>query len=171
MHYFARRLPQSRSKTFFRNSSSRYHQQHHISTTGPSSRTELPHRPTTMPPKQRIVVQRAEPASYQSKGILRSTYDTVTSAENAPVVRSILAFGVRRPRYLVRLSVDLHLCHRPPSPYFRAHGRRCSSLRTSNPPRTLRQPRKVHANSSLQAINYEAGAGCYLKRIFGKRVR
>lgn len=54
-----------------------------------------------MPPKQRIVVQRAEPASYQSKGMLRNTYDTVTSAENAPVVRSILAFGVRRPRYPV----------------------------------------------------------------------
>lgn len=48
-----------------------------------------------MPPKQRIVVQRGPPAGSEPKGTLRSTYDTLTSSENAPVVHSVLAFGVR----------------------------------------------------------------------------
>lgn len=48
-----------------------------------------------MPPKQqRIVVQRAGGPGPQSKGFLSSTYSTLTSSENASVVRSILAFGV-----------------------------------------------------------------------------
>ena len=51
-----------------------------------------------MPPKQqRIVVQRGPAGGSESKGALRSTYDTLTSSENAPVVRSILAFGVCHP--------------------------------------------------------------------------
>lgn len=47
-----------------------------------------------MPPQQRIVVQRGPASGYEPKGALRSTYDTLTSSENAAVVRSILAFGV-----------------------------------------------------------------------------
>lgn len=32
------------------------------------------------------------------KGYFRSTYDTLTSSENAAVVKSIAAFGVSNPR-------------------------------------------------------------------------
>ncbi|CCF44756.1 hypothetical protein CH063_03420 [Colletotrichum higginsianum] len=45
-----------------------------------------------MPPK-RIVVERGSPRSRQPKGYFRSTYDALTSSENAPVVRSIVVFG------------------------------------------------------------------------------
>lgn len=85
------------SKKHFPVDSSHHHQRHISSIITHHPNSNLSSRPITMPPKQRIVVQRAEPSSYQSKGMLRSTYDTVTSTENAPVVRSILAFGVRRP--------------------------------------------------------------------------
>lgn len=46
-----------------------------------------------MPPK-RIVVERAGPRSRQPKGYFRSTYDALTSSENAPIVRSVAIFGV-----------------------------------------------------------------------------
>ncbi|PKS07472.1 hypothetical protein jhhlp_006076 [Lomentospora prolificans] len=47
-----------------------------------------------MPPKQqRIVVQRAGGPGPQPQGFFSSTYSTLTSPENASVVRSILAFG------------------------------------------------------------------------------
>ncbi|KAK2730446.1 putative TOM-6 tom6 protein (translocase of the outer mitochondrial membrane (TOM) complex) [Colletotrichum asianum] len=46
-----------------------------------------------MPPK-RIVVERAGgPRTRQPKGYFRSTYDALTSSENAPIVRSIAIFG------------------------------------------------------------------------------
>lgn len=63
-----------------------------------------------MPPKQqRIVVQRGGAGGPESKGALRNTYDTLTSSENAPVVRSILAFGVRPPLPSTRLLLRSEL--------------------------------------------------------------
>ena len=49
--------------------------------------------PHKMPPK-RIVVERSAPRSRAPKGVFASTYETLTSAENAAMVRSITAFGV-----------------------------------------------------------------------------
>lgn len=48
--------------------------------------------PTTMPPKYVTGGRRVAP-----KGYFRSTYDTLTSSENAAVVKSIAAFGVSNP--------------------------------------------------------------------------
>ncbi|OLN81152.1 hypothetical protein CCHL11_09549 [Colletotrichum chlorophyti] len=44
-------------------------------------------------PAKRIVVERGNPRSRQPKGYFRSTYDALTSSENAPIVRSIAIFG------------------------------------------------------------------------------
>lgn len=46
-----------------------------------------------MPPKYVTGGRRVAP-----KGYFRSTYDTLTSSENAAVVKSIAAFGVSNPR-------------------------------------------------------------------------
>ncbi|TPX08089.1 uncharacterized protein E0L32_010289 [Thyridium curvatum] len=46
-----------------------------------------------MPPK-RVLVETSSRSRGGSKGVFRQTYDTLTSAENAPVVRSIAVFGV-----------------------------------------------------------------------------
>lgn len=59
-----------------------------------------------MPPKYVTGGRRAAP-----KGYFRSTYDTLTSSENAAVVKSIAAFGVSNPRLF---RDDLF--------WFRAHG-------------------------------------------------
>lgn len=48
-----------------------------------------------MPPK-RVLVETSSRSRGGSKGVFRQTYDTLTSAENAPVVRSIAVFGVCR---------------------------------------------------------------------------
>ncbi|KAK3942821.1 TOM core complex subunit [Diplogelasinospora grovesii] len=47
-----------------------------------------------MPPKRITVEKASAPRSRAQKGYLRSTYDTLTSPENASVVRSVTAFGV-----------------------------------------------------------------------------
>lgn len=47
-----------------------------------------------MPPK-RIYVEKG--SRRAPKGFFGSTYDALTSAENATVVRSIAIFGVRNP--------------------------------------------------------------------------
>ncbi|KAI1079740.1 hypothetical protein F5B20DRAFT_580895 [Whalleya microplaca] len=44
-----------------------------------------------MPTK--VVVERSAPRSRAPKGYFRSTYDAVTSPENADVVRSVAVFG------------------------------------------------------------------------------
>ncbi|TVY57511.1 hypothetical protein LCER1_G002032 [Lachnellula cervina] len=48
-----------------------------------------------MPPKQRIPIQPATPSrrSPSSKGYFAQTYNTLTSPENASVVRSVVVFG------------------------------------------------------------------------------
>jgi hypothetical protein len=49
------------------------------------------------PNKQRIVVERADRrrATAKPKSFVSQTYETLTSPENASVVRSIAVFGVR----------------------------------------------------------------------------
>ncbi len=48
-----------------------------------------------MPPKK-VTIEGARPRRRASKGgYLRVTYDTITSPENASVVRSVAIFGVR----------------------------------------------------------------------------
>jgi hypothetical protein len=48
-----------------------------------------------MPPKQqRILVEKATPRRAAPKGYFASTYNTLTSPENASVVRSVAVFGV-----------------------------------------------------------------------------
>lgn len=46
------------------------------------------------PKQQRIVVQRADPRRPAPKGYFASAYRTLTSPENASVVRSVAVFGV-----------------------------------------------------------------------------
>lgn len=45
-----------------------------------------------MPPK-RVYIEK--PSRRAPKGIIGSTYDALTSPDNAPVVRAIAIFGVR----------------------------------------------------------------------------
>ncbi len=47
-----------------------------------------------MPPRQ-IYIEPAGPRSRAPKGVFASTYETMTSPENASVVRSVAIFGVR----------------------------------------------------------------------------
>lgn len=48
-----------------------------------------------MPPKQqRVLVERAGRRGAAPKGMVASTYEALTSPENASVVRSITIFGV-----------------------------------------------------------------------------
>lgn len=58
-----------------------------------------------MPPKQ-IYVEPASSRSRAPKGVFASTYEALTSAENASVVRSVGIFGVR---FLTPLSVTQSL--------------------------------------------------------------
>ena len=46
------------------------------------------------PRQQRVLVERAGRRGAQPKGMVASTYDALTSPENASVVRSIAIFGV-----------------------------------------------------------------------------
>ncbi|SPN99498.1 related to component of translocase of the outer mitochondrial membrane complex [Cephalotrichum gorgonifer] len=46
-----------------------------------------------MPQQQRVVVQRGGPVGSSPQGFIGSTYATLTSADNAAIVRSLLAFG------------------------------------------------------------------------------
>jgi len=46
------------------------------------------------PKQQRIVVQKADPRRPAPKGYVASAYNSLTSPENATVVRSIAVFGV-----------------------------------------------------------------------------
>ncbi|KAI0802700.1 hypothetical protein GGR55DRAFT_664384 [Xylaria sp. FL0064] len=46
-----------------------------------------------MPPK-RVLVESGNPRSRAPKGIIASTYSTLTSPENASVVKSVAIFGV-----------------------------------------------------------------------------
>lgn len=50
------------------------------------------------PRQQRVLVERAGRRGAQPKGMVASTYDALTSPENASVVRSIAIFGVCIPR-------------------------------------------------------------------------
>lgn len=50
-----------------------------------------------MPPKRILVEKAGGSRRGAPKGIVRTTYDTLTSPENRPVVTSIAAFGVRAP--------------------------------------------------------------------------
>lgn len=46
------------------------------------------------PKQQRVVVQKAEPRRPAPKGYVQNVYGTLTSPENASVVRSVAIFGV-----------------------------------------------------------------------------
>jgi len=46
------------------------------------------------PKQQRVIVQKADPRRPAPKGYFSSAYGTLTSPENASVVRSIAVFGV-----------------------------------------------------------------------------
>ena len=46
------------------------------------------------PKQQRVIVQKADPRRPAPKGYFSSAYSTLTSPENASVVRSIAVFGV-----------------------------------------------------------------------------
>ncbi|PMD23702.1 hypothetical protein NA56DRAFT_643783 [Hyaloscypha hepaticicola] len=46
------------------------------------------------PKQQRIQVQKADPRRSQPKGYFSTAYNTLTSPENASVVRSVAVFGV-----------------------------------------------------------------------------
>lgn len=46
------------------------------------------------PKQQRIVVQKADPRRPAPKGYFSTAYSTLTSPENASVVRSVAVFGV-----------------------------------------------------------------------------
>jgi hypothetical protein len=67
------------------------------------------------PKQQRIQVGRSEPRRSAPKGYFSNAYNTITSPENASVVRSVAIFGVRIPpalssaRYLSRASMHLAL--------------------------------------------------------------
>ena len=47
------------------------------------------------PKQQRITVQKADPRRPAPRGYFSSAYNSLTSAENASVVRSVAVFGVR----------------------------------------------------------------------------
>ena len=49
------------------------------------------------PKQQRVIVQKADPRRPTPKGYLASAYNSLTSPENASVVRSVAVFGVRDP--------------------------------------------------------------------------
>jgi hypothetical protein len=46
------------------------------------------------PKQQRVIIQKADPRRPAPKGYFSSAYSTLTSPENASVVRSIAVFGV-----------------------------------------------------------------------------
>jgi hypothetical protein len=52
------------------------------------------------PKQQRVIVQKADPRRPAPKGYFSSAYSTLTSPENASVVRSIAVFGVGFPFFL-----------------------------------------------------------------------
>jgi hypothetical protein len=52
---------------------------------------------TMAPKQQRVIVQKADPRRSAPKGYFSSAYSTLTSPENASVVRSIAVFGVCFP--------------------------------------------------------------------------
>ncbi|KAK1715080.1 uncharacterized protein BDZ83DRAFT_635962 [Colletotrichum acutatum] len=58
-------------------------------------------------PAKRIVVQRDSQRSRQPKGYFRSTYDALTSSENAPIVRSVAIFGVSHHARPSHRSIEL----------------------------------------------------------------
>jgi len=65
--------------------------------------THIHPRTTIMPPKQqRIVVQKADARRPAPKGYFSSAYNTLTSPDNASVVRSVAVFGVCFPHPCVK---------------------------------------------------------------------
>jgi hypothetical protein len=61
------------------------------------------------PKQQRIIVQKADPRRPAPKGYFASAYSTLTSPENASVVRSVAVFGVGFPFFLVLCLGDLRV--------------------------------------------------------------
>lgn len=60
------------------------------------------------PKAQKVYVQRGEPRrSAQPKGYLANAYNTLTSSENASVVRSVAIFGVSLIKWCVAVVVVL----------------------------------------------------------------
>jgi hypothetical protein len=59
------------------------------------------------PKQQRIQVAKADPRRPQAKGYVSSAYNTLTSPENASVVRSIAVFGVCVPQFQLRNELGL----------------------------------------------------------------
>jgi len=61
-----------------------------------------------MPPKQRVVVERAERRRPSSapKGYIGKAYGTLTAPENASVVRSIAIFGVSEDFAIYRVGTQ-----------------------------------------------------------------
>lgn len=89
-----------------------------------------------MPPKRILVERSGSSRNRQKKGVIGSTYDALTSPENASIVRSIAMFGVRFPLPLLASFVArANWSQRLPSPSSPALGenscflRMCSSLR------------------------------------------
>jgi hypothetical protein len=66
------------------------------------------------PKQQRIVVQKADSRRPTPKGYFSTAYNTLTSAENASVVRSIAVFGVSytffsgiwSPKHMLEIEID-----------------------------------------------------------------
>lgn len=54
-----------------------------------------------MPAPKRVLVEKPSGRRSAPKGVFASTYDTLTSSENAAVVRSIALFGVSLHAHLV----------------------------------------------------------------------
>lgn len=56
---------------------------------------------STMAPKRQVEIQRGSRGGYRApKGYFASTYDALTSQENAAMVKSIAAFGVSSSSFL-----------------------------------------------------------------------
>lgn len=139
-------LPARKSKISIRRSSLRLR----VSSRRHSSQLHQPIAPLSrQPPRHSITMPSAKyierpGGSRKSKGFIRSTYDSLTSSENASVVRSIAFFGVSvlpNPASDVRTpvlsgpflpsllqSACTNTCphHRLPSPSSPALGARCS---------------------------------------------
>jgi len=71
----------------------RHHQDNHTPFHPQRTTNSISHN--MAPKQQRIVVQKPDPRRPAQKGYFSSAYNTLTSAENASVVRSVAIFGVR----------------------------------------------------------------------------